>query len=231
MSVVSHTGKMMNAGCPARRGGQTPRSTAEIPHSLAWVVGLLALLPVCSGFDLFRAASQNPTAESDGPTGGRRLGEAQACDAQCDGCKCDSWYVWGICYTSSCGCDSEDENRKICDHECDEGCLSCASFAFWDSVGNMRSLVGSVGECYNKGDGNNYATEGQCCKCDQVYVRNLSPESWTNPQAAKEGVYTRAVGFPRAVGRESVTTPSIRTPLLLSTIGTASGFWAVFQMH
>ena len=154
---------------PQGQPGQMPRSTAEISsYSLAWV-GVLALLPVGSGFDLFRAASQSPTTESD--TVGRRL--ASSCDASCDGCQCDGWGGF-----TSCGCDAEDANRKSCDSSCDDGCSDCAS----------RGKVGRVGECTAYGNFD-VPTAGQCCTCTTLYVRNTQPIYWTNPQASKEGAY------------------------------------------
>ena len=124
-----------------------PRSTAELSsYSLAWV-GVLALLPVGRGFDLFRAASQSPTEED---TVGRRL-LASSCDTGCDG-GCN-WLTGGGC-TSSC-------------NQCDSGCSDCPA-----------GKVGNVGEC------NTVAgfeaptagpTDGQCCNCDTIYVRNMYP--------------------------------------------------------
>ena len=168
--------------CSTPRGqpGQMPRSTASISYSFA-LVGILALLPMGRGFDLFRAASESPTDESE--TVGRRLAVG-SCDTSCDG---------GCNWLTGTGCTSD------CDNQCDSGCSDCPA-----------GKVGSVGECNKEAGweaGTAGPTAGQCCTCDQVYVRNAFPSLWTNPQSSKEGVYWRIFGLTKGSPRAEVTTP------------------------
>ena len=136
-----------------------PRSTASISYSFAWV-GILALVPVGRGFDLFRAASHNPTAESDASVVGRRLA-GSSCDVGCDS-SCDHGCDYVV---TSC----DDSCDGSCDEKCDEGCPRCADI----------SKVGPpVTECNSENSVDGGApTLGQCCECNVLYVRNDAPDT------------------------------------------------------
>jgi len=69
----------------------------------------------------------------------------------------------------------------------------------------MFAKVGSVGEC-NLVDGVDTPTAGQCCTCQNIYVRNIYPDTYTNPQASREGSYTQYLTTARTA-RVEVTTP------------------------